>query len=77
MGEPIARLTMGHLIFVIYWTPEVQQAEVYDTHGGARNREQFEHIDTIYKPTAHIFDLIEGILEYGGRLDLSLDDIAI
>jgi len=62
MQDPIARITMGHLVFVIYWTDDMRQADVMDTHAGARNRDQFEKIYTI-EATGHIFDLIQAIID--------------
>lgn len=81
MSEPFARVTIGHLVVVCYWNSDIRQAEVYDTHAGARGKDQFEHIDTVTaareKEIPHIFDLVESVVNYADRLDLTIDDIAI
>lgn len=71
MSNAFARITMGNLVFVLYWNEQVKQAEVYDT-----SRDGFEHVDAIAK-NGLIFDLIEAVIEYGEKLNLTIDEIAI
>lgn len=82
MNEPFARITIGHLVIACYWSDNLKQAEVYDTHAGARGGNQFEHIDTIpvkryegFEP--HIFHLIQAVVVYAELLDLTIEEIAI
>ena len=72
MDKAFARITMGNLVFVLYWNDILKQAEVYDTSRGG-----FEHIDAITKGKEHPFDLVQAVIDYGERLELTIDEIAI
>lgn len=73
MDKGFARITMGNLIFMLYWGETIRQAEVYDT-----SRNAFELVDSISIPrNSHPFDLIEAVICYGEKLGLTMDRIEI
>lgn len=80
MDAPFARVTIGHLVIVCFWNDTLKQGEVYDTHAGARGGDKFEHIDSISPAKGNfqsIFSLIEAVVWYAERLNLTIDEIAI
>jgi len=69
----IGRITMGNLYIVVFWDDLRKQADVYD-----RSRGGTEHVDTISVSNKEDpLALIAKVIEYGERLGLTVDEIAI